>query len=166
MDIATLPLGDIREALRHDGHPPLYYLLLHLWTEVVGTGDVAVRALSGVLSVLTPPGGLDRRSAAGRRHAGLAHGARAGGPALRHCATPPRPGCTPWSCSWSSSAGWPCSGPCEAPRLARLALVALVSGALLLTHYWAFYLVGATGLVLVVSLVAGGRARPARFALG
>ena len=55
VNIATLPLGDIGEALRHDGHPPLYYLLLHVWTEVFGTGDVAVRSLSGVLAVLTLP---------------------------------------------------------------------------------------------------------------
>ena len=55
VNIATLPLGAIGEALRQDGHPPLYYVLLHLWTEVFGTGDVAVRSLSGVLAVLTLP---------------------------------------------------------------------------------------------------------------
>ena len=55
VNIATLPLGDIGEALRHDGHPPLYYVLLHLWTELFGTGDVEVRALSGVLAVATLP---------------------------------------------------------------------------------------------------------------
>ena len=29
VNIARLPVGDIPEALRHDGHPPLYYWLLH-----------------------------------------------------------------------------------------------------------------------------------------
>ncbi|MDQ6911086.1 MAG: hypothetical protein M3Z84_09955, partial [Actinomycetota bacterium] len=29
VNIASLPLGDIPGALRHDGAPPLYYLLLH-----------------------------------------------------------------------------------------------------------------------------------------
>ena len=55
VNIARLPLGDIPEALRHDGHPPLYYLLLHGWMELFGEGDVAVRALSGVFSVATLP---------------------------------------------------------------------------------------------------------------
>ncbi|MEL7209416.1 MAG: glycosyltransferase family 39 protein, partial [Actinomycetota bacterium] len=55
VNIAALPVGDIAEALRHDGHPPLYYFLLHGWIELFGTGDTAVRALSGVLSVLTLP---------------------------------------------------------------------------------------------------------------
>ncbi|HYD10889.1 MAG TPA: hypothetical protein VEA78_12380, partial [Acidimicrobiales bacterium] len=41
--IAELPLGDMIDALRRDGHPPLYYLLLHGWTSVFGTGDEAVR---------------------------------------------------------------------------------------------------------------------------
>lgn len=35
-----------------DSHPPLYYLLLRLWTQVVGYSEVATRALSAVLGVL------------------------------------------------------------------------------------------------------------------
>src|SRR5690348_16241867 len=46
VDIARLPLGDIPRALRHDGHPPLYYFLLHGWMSVFGEGDTAVRSLS------------------------------------------------------------------------------------------------------------------------
>jgi uncharacterized membrane protein len=55
VNIARLPLGDLHEALKHDGAPPLYYVLLHFWTDVFGTGDTAVRALSGVFSVATFP---------------------------------------------------------------------------------------------------------------
>ena len=56
-NIAKLPVGDLFEALKHDGHPPLYYLLLHYWMEVFGEGDVAVRALSGICtSSFLPPG--------------------------------------------------------------------------------------------------------------
>jgi len=36
VNIARLPVSDLLEALWHDGHPPLYYLLLHFWMEVVG----------------------------------------------------------------------------------------------------------------------------------
>ena len=48
VNIAKLPVGDIPEALRHDGHPPLYYWLLHGWMAVFGESDRSVRALSGI----------------------------------------------------------------------------------------------------------------------
>src|SRR5918993_3625895 len=67
VNIASLSPGDILEALRHDGHPPLYYLLLHYWMELVGDGDAAVRALSGVIGVATLPVAW----VAGRRIAGI-----------------------------------------------------------------------------------------------
>src|ERR1700675_5090736 len=31
VNIARLPLSELREALKHDGAPPLYYALLHAW---------------------------------------------------------------------------------------------------------------------------------------
>ena len=55
VNISQLPAGDLVRWLRHDGHPPLYYLLLHVWTDVFGTGDIAVRAMSGVFGLLTLP---------------------------------------------------------------------------------------------------------------
>src|SRR5918995_7464213 len=55
VNIARLPVADLLDALRHDGHPPLYYLLLHGWMQVFGEGDVAVRALSGLIAVATLP---------------------------------------------------------------------------------------------------------------
>ena len=66
VNIARLPLGDIPEALRHDGHPPLYYFLLHGWMELFGDGDAAVRALSGVFGLALFP----LMWVAGRRLAG------------------------------------------------------------------------------------------------
>ena len=53
VNIATLPVGDLVEALRRDGHPPLYYVVLGGWLDLVGDNDAAVRSLSGVLSVVT-----------------------------------------------------------------------------------------------------------------
>ncbi|MGZ8753186.1 MAG: glycosyltransferase family 39 protein [Acidimicrobiia bacterium] len=49
--IAGRGLGDLVSLLEHDGAPPLYYVLLHGWMKVFGTGDLAVRSLSGVLGV-------------------------------------------------------------------------------------------------------------------
>ena len=66
VNIASLPVGDIGEALRHDGHPPLYYLLLHGWIEVFCTGDLAVRSLSGLFATVTLP----LAYVAGRRRGG------------------------------------------------------------------------------------------------
>lgn len=55
VNIARLPLKDLTSALRHDGHPPLYYVLLHGWMKIFGDQDGAVRALSGVISLSTIP---------------------------------------------------------------------------------------------------------------
>src|SRR5204863_23253 len=55
VNIAKLPPDQIVDALRHDGHPPLYYWVLHAWMQAFGESDVAVRALSGVVSVATLP---------------------------------------------------------------------------------------------------------------
>ena len=55
VNISRLKFGDIAPWLKHDGVPPLYYWLLHFWTNWFGTSDVAVRALSGVLGVLSLP---------------------------------------------------------------------------------------------------------------
>lgn len=55
VNIARLPVGDIAGALRRDGHPPLYYVLLHAWTAIGGTGDWWVRSLSGLISLLGYP---------------------------------------------------------------------------------------------------------------
>ena len=35
-----------RELLRLDGSPPLFYLLLHGWMAVAGTGEAATRSLA------------------------------------------------------------------------------------------------------------------------
>jgi mannosyltransferase len=53
--ISDRPLGDIPDALRLDGSPPLYYLLLHAWMQVAGTSEEATRALSLACALLTVP---------------------------------------------------------------------------------------------------------------
>ncbi len=51
VSFAKLPLSQIPDALRQDGAPPLYYMLLHVWMAVFGDRDIAIRALSGVCSI-------------------------------------------------------------------------------------------------------------------
>jgi hypothetical protein len=48
LNIARLPLADLHDALKHDGAPPLYYLVLHFWSGAFGTGATAVRLLSAL----------------------------------------------------------------------------------------------------------------------
>jgi hypothetical protein len=48
LNIARLPLSQLQTALKHDGAPPLYYILLHFWSGLFGTSATAVRSLSAV----------------------------------------------------------------------------------------------------------------------
>ncbi|MHB1534629.1 MAG: glycosyltransferase family 39 protein, partial [Acidimicrobiales bacterium] len=50
--IARHPLAQIPSLLRHDGSPPLYYLLLHVWMAAFGASPVATHALSLLLCVI------------------------------------------------------------------------------------------------------------------
>ena len=149
VNIARLPLGDLRTALKHDGAPPLYYLLLHEWTAVLGSGDWAVRALSGVCMV----GAAVALWFAGRRIAGRACGwitvllFAMSGYAIRY-ATETRMYALEMllvSCGILAF-----RRALESATLARLGVFALIVALLLYTQYWALYLL----LVVVVLLAA------------
>src|SRR5215210_7641321 len=56
--IASQPLLDIPHILRVDGSPPLYYMLLSVWMDLVGDGPGATQALSVAVALLAIPGGL------------------------------------------------------------------------------------------------------------
>lgn len=51
VNIADGKLADIPRHLKVDGHPPLYYALLHMWTIIGGESDWWVRCLSGVIAI-------------------------------------------------------------------------------------------------------------------
>lgn len=53
--IAKHSLAELPAALKHDGAPPLYYALLHVWMNVFGDSTFSVRALSGIPAVLALP---------------------------------------------------------------------------------------------------------------
>jgi mannosyltransferase len=53
--IADRPLGDIPSALRVDGSPPLYYMLLHFWLEIAGRSETGVRGLSLLFALAAIP---------------------------------------------------------------------------------------------------------------
>jgi hypothetical protein len=169
VNISKLSVGDLLESLKHDGHPPLYYLLLHYWMEVFGEGDVAVRSLSAVFSIAALP----LIWIAARRYGGPVV-ATAG---LLLFAT------SPFAVRYGTEArmyalvmllvvtGWLLvHDALERPATWRLVAIAVLSGLLALSHYWGLYLMAATALLLlwvwrrgrdaalrvVVAMTAGG----------
>jgi mannosyltransferase len=56
--IASHPLTAIPGILRHDGSPPLFYLLLHGWMGVFGASEAATHALPLLFGLLTIPVGM------------------------------------------------------------------------------------------------------------
>ena len=56
--IASHSLSAIPGILRHDGSPPLFYMLLHVWISVFGTTESATHALSLVFGLLCIPAGM------------------------------------------------------------------------------------------------------------
>jgi 4-amino-4-deoxy-L-arabinose transferase-like glycosyltransferase len=148
VNISRLPYGDIPEWLRHDGAPPLYYFMLHAWTDVFGTTDFAVRSLSGVLSVATfVPMWFAGRRIAGRAGAWIAVAILAASPFAIGFGSETR--------MYSLVMLLVTIGYLavrrllERPSLGRQAVVALITGLLLYTHYWSFYLIAVVAALLI-----------------
>lgn len=149
VNIASLPLGEIPDALRQDGHPPAYYVLLHHWMEVFGSGDASARALSGVWSLLALP----LMWVAGRRLAGplvgwYALALVASSPYAIRYATEAR---MYSMLATLALAGWLLAlDALRRPTWWRLSGLALLVGLGLWTHYWTMWLLGGAAAALAV----------------
>jgi uncharacterized membrane protein len=155
--IARLPVPELFDALRQDGSPPLYYLLLHVWMSWFGTGDLAVRSLSGVVGLVTLPlAWWLTRALAGRRVAAATLLLLAASPFATRYATETRMYALLLLLAvlGGLAARWALRRPGPWP----VAAVAAVTSALVYTHYWAVYFVAAAGLI---TLGAAVRVRPA-----
>ena len=144
----------IVEALRHDGHPPLYYFLLYLWSSLFGDSASALRALSGVIScfslILCY---FITRKLASKWVALLTVGVLASSPFAIRYATEARMysllilliliGLILFEQTWRN------------PTSARLFGVSCVTACLLYTHYWSLFLVSALGMFLFVGILKG-----------
>jgi 4-amino-4-deoxy-L-arabinose transferase-like glycosyltransferase len=148
VNIARLPLGDIPDALRRDGAPPLYYVLLHFWIDLFGEGDGAVRALSGLLSVATLPAMyFAGRRIGGRAAAWAAVLVLATSPfAIRYATETRMYALVMFIVAWGYLA---LVRALERPSVGRLALVVLATAALLYSHNWSWYLLATVGLLVV-----------------
>lgn len=147
--IARMPPGDLLDALRTDGAPPLYYLLLHGWMAVVGTSELAVRALSAVFAVgavaLAPLAG---HRLGGRRVAMTATALFATAPFMHRYATEARMYTLVVLLVLAGFLALQAALEKNTPR--NLAVVAAVTGLLLLTHYWSVFLIATVVALLVV----------------
>jgi len=56
--IASHPLSQIPGILRHDGSPPLFYVLLHFWIGAFGASEAATHSLPLLFGLLTVPVGM------------------------------------------------------------------------------------------------------------
>jgi mannosyltransferase len=148
VNVARLPLSQLGEALRHDGAPPLYYVVLHGWIRLFGTGDTPVRALSGLVSVATLPLAWFAGTRLGGRSVGWI--------AVVVLAT------SPYAIRYGTEsrmyalvmllvlAGYlAVLRAIERPTVARLAIVAFITALLVYTQYWSFYLIAVAALLLV-----------------
>lgn len=151
MAIARLPVPDLLAALREDGSPPLYYLLLHGWLQVVGSGTWAVRLLSSALAMAA----LGLFYLLGRRHGGPV----AGLTVLVLAAA------NPWLVRYATEARMytlvvvlvlllllSLDRLLESPSPENVAWLVAASGALLLTHYWALFLLAPLAVVAGVAM--------------
>jgi mannosyltransferase len=164
VNIASLPLRRIPAALRHDGAPPAYYVLLHFWIRAFGTSAFSVRALSGGFAVASLPA----MWFAGRRVAGGADRRVVGVVAVVLLAT------SPFAIRYATETrmysmvvflvllGYLALARIlerERPRWPDVVGFGLISGVLLLTHYWSLYLLVVVAAMLAVQAL---RAAPAR----
>lgn len=151
VDIARLPLHEIPGALKRDGAPPLYYYLLHFWMIPFGQSNDAVRSLSGLIAVVTLPVGW----LCGKRFGGRVVGwtmlvLLASAPFAVYYATESR--MYALVILLTGLGFLALQRAVTSPRPGNLVAVAVVAAALLYTQYWSLYLVGITGVWLVVSI--------------
>ncbi len=150
--IARLPLSGtgptMWDGLLEDGSPPLYYILLHLWTSVLGDGTSAVRAMSAVINLgsAVPLYYLGRRLV-GQRAAKVAVVFYLTSPFALYFGTETR--MYSLIVLLTTLGGLALERVLREPRAKNIAVLALCSGCLALTHYWCLYLLVTVGAWLI-----------------
>jgi mannosyltransferase len=153
VNISQHSYGQIIHYLRHDGAPPLYYVVLHLWMKVVGATDFDVRALSGLFGVLAlVVTYFAARAWWGRFDAMLSLAVLAILPYGIYFSTETRM----YSLVMLLSAGliWVLRVHLDRPRVLTAGVIFVLGSALLYTHYWAIYLLGVIGLYSLIRIGA------------
>ena len=159
--IASHSLLDIPGVLTQDGSPPVYYMLLHLWMSVVGSGEGATHVLSLLFAVLAVPGGLWAGwSLFGRRAGWICAGLASLNPFLTIYAQETRMYSLVGTLGIVASAAF-----VHAFVFGRRRYVGVFAGLLIVmvyTHNWALFFAAASALALVPCLdIAADRRRMA-----
>ncbi len=159
-NIAELGGRAAAEALRRDGHPPLYYWILDAWSSVVGDSAWALRSLSGLFGVAALP----LAWLAGRRLVERQAGAARAGEVAQRARTTATAALVvtallPFAVRYSSETrmyslvmllvlvGYLLvDAHLRRARWSTGVGIALTGAALLWSHYWSLWLLGATGL--------------------
>lgn len=161
VNIARLPLGQLRGALRQDGAPPLYYGMLHVWSAVFGSGDVGVRSLSGVCMVGAAVAlWFAARRVAGTPAAWISVLLMASNPYAIRYATETRMYALEIllvSCGILAF-----HRALESPSIGRLVVFGLIVALLAYTQYWTLYLLLVVAALLLVMAWRGGHRDAAR----
>jgi mannosyltransferase len=151
VNLARLPLHELPNALKHDGAPPLYYVLLHFWISLFGQSNDAVRSLSGVFAVLTlPVGWLCGKRFGGRATAWTLLVLLASAPFAVYYGTESR--MYALVILLTGLGFLALSRAVAAPRPGNLIALALVAAALLYSQYWSVYLIALVALWLLASI--------------
>ncbi len=148
VNIASGSWGQIIDRLRNDGAPPLYYFVLHVWMKLFGDSDRAIRSLSGLFSVLALGATyLLARRLFDARFARVALAVVAVLPFTVYFATEARMYSLVtlesalfllvWTGNWTNG------------TLKKVLSLAILTAALLYTHYWSIYFLSIFALVLV-----------------
>ncbi|HVJ97349.1 MAG TPA: glycosyltransferase family 39 protein, partial [Acidimicrobiia bacterium] len=146
VNIARLPIGDLHAALKQDGAPPLYYLLLHVWTGIFGSGNEAARTLSGLcMAGAAVAIFFATQRFVNRTAAWIAVIVVATSPyAIRYATEARMYALVVLLVACGTVAA---QRVIEKPSLGRLAVFALLVALALYTQYWCFYIVGVAGLL-------------------
>ncbi|GAC1325235.1 MAG: hypothetical protein NVSMB25_23530 [Thermoleophilaceae bacterium] len=155
--IASHHLSAIPGVLRQDGSPPLYYMLLHFWIAVAGSGERATHALSLLFALLTIPAGFwAGRSLFGVRCGWICAALAAFNPFITAYAQETRMYALVVLLSMLASAAF--IHVFAFGRRRHLPLAAITLAALVYTHNWgAFFAIGTLGALIV--LARGGDRR-------
>jgi 4-amino-4-deoxy-L-arabinose transferase-like glycosyltransferase len=163
VNIAKHPLHQIPSLLKEDGAPPLYYFLLHLWMQLFGSSDVAVRSLSGLISVATVlVAYLVARRVWGVEIAVIAAVFLTASPFACYYATETR--MYALVMLLMALAVGALSRLFESPSLGWLLAVAALATALEYTQYWTFYLFATIGIWMLLSAIIAPRSSDRRAA--
>jgi hypothetical protein len=125
--------------LREDGSPPLYYLILHVWIGMFGSGNSAVRALSALtnLAAAVPIYHLGKRLV-GTRAAQVSVVLYLTSPFTLYFATETR--MYSLIVLLTALGALALEQTLRAPSPRSVVALSLCAGGLALTHYWCFYL--------------------------